>query len=100
MAMYGGKLITINEAANLLGVSTTEVGEMRQRQEIFGYRDNGSWKFDQNDVLKMKRDIQENFRKKNVKSEFGLEKTRYNSAKLASLVKNPPLEMEEPSLNL
>jgi excisionase family DNA binding protein len=45
-----GKLITQEEAAKLLGVSSADVNEMRQRQEIFGVRDGGNWKFKQEDV--------------------------------------------------
>lgn len=51
-----GKLITIEEAAHILGVSAAEVGEMRQRQEIYGYRDGGSWKFKQDDVERLATD--------------------------------------------
>lgn len=45
-----GKLITQEEAAQLLGVPPAEVNEMRQRQELFGVRDGGAWKFKQEDV--------------------------------------------------
>lgn len=45
-----GKLITQEEAAQLLGVSPADVNEMRQRQELFGVRDGGAWKFKQEDV--------------------------------------------------
>lgn len=45
-----GKLITQEEAAQLLGVSAADVNEMRQRQELFGVRDGGAWKFKQEDV--------------------------------------------------
>jgi excisionase family DNA binding protein len=45
-----GKLITQEEAAKLLGVSSADVNEMRQRQELFGVRDGGNWKFKQEDV--------------------------------------------------
>lgn len=48
-----GKLITMEEAANLLGVTQAEVGELRQRQELYGYRDGGSWKFKQEDVERL-----------------------------------------------
>jgi len=45
-----GKLITQEEAAQLLGVTAADVNEMRQRQELFGVRDGGAWKFKQEDV--------------------------------------------------
>jgi excisionase family DNA binding protein len=45
-----GKLITQEEAAQVLGVSPADVNEMRQRQELFGVRDGGAWKFKQEDV--------------------------------------------------
>jgi excisionase family DNA binding protein len=48
-----GKLITLEEAAQMLGVSASEVSEMRQRQEVYGYRDGGSWKFKQEDIEKI-----------------------------------------------
>lgn len=48
-----GKLITLEEAANLLGVTQAEVGDLRQRQELYGYRDGGSWKFKQEDVERL-----------------------------------------------
>ncbi|MBA4016085.1 MAG: hypothetical protein C0483_02740 [Pirellula sp.] len=51
-----GKLITLEEAAHILGVSASEVGEMRQRQEIYGYRDGGSWKFKQDEVERLATD--------------------------------------------
>lgn len=51
-----GKLITLEEAAHILGVSAAEVGDMRQRQEIYGYRDGGSWKFKQDDVERLATD--------------------------------------------
>jgi len=48
-----GKLITLEEAAQMLGVSPSDLSEMRQRQEVYGYRDGGSWKFKQEDVEKL-----------------------------------------------
>ncbi len=40
-----GKLIELKEAAKLLGISPEELTEMRDRNEVFGYRDGASWKF-------------------------------------------------------
>ena len=39
------KLIELQEAAKMLGISPDELTEMRSRNEIFGYRDGASWKF-------------------------------------------------------
>jgi hypothetical protein len=39
------KLIELQEAASMLGISPEELTEMRSRNEIFGYRDGASWKF-------------------------------------------------------
>src|SRR5687767_9164455 len=44
------KLIEIKEAAEILGVTPEQLGEMRQRGEIHGYRDGGSWKFKTDEV--------------------------------------------------
>jgi excisionase family DNA binding protein len=48
------KLITLEEAAQMLGVTPDALNEMRQRQEIFGYRDGASWKFKPEDVERLK----------------------------------------------
>jgi excisionase family DNA binding protein len=48
------KLIEIKEAAEILGVTPEELGEMRQRGEIHGYRDGGSWKFKTDEVERVK----------------------------------------------
>ncbi len=48
-----GKLITAEEAAKILGVSPAEVAEMRQRQDLYGYRDGSNWKFKEDDVLRV-----------------------------------------------
>ncbi len=39
------KLIQLNDAAQMLGVSSGELTEMRSSGEIHGYRDGSSWKF-------------------------------------------------------
>lgn len=51
-----GKLISLEEAAAMLGVSPTELSEMRQRQEVFGVRDGGGWKFKVDDIERLKSD--------------------------------------------
>lgn len=44
------KLIELNEAAKLLGVTPEQLQEMRQRGDIHGYRDGASWKFKQDEI--------------------------------------------------
>ena len=39
------KLIELKEAAERLGITPEALSEMRDRNEIFGYRDGASWKF-------------------------------------------------------
>ena len=39
------RLIPLEEAAKMLGLSTEELTELRSQNEIFGYRDGASWKF-------------------------------------------------------
>jgi hypothetical protein len=51
-----GKLISLEEAAAMLGVSPTDLSEMRQRQEVFGVRDGGGWKFKVDDIERLKSD--------------------------------------------
>ena len=48
-----GKLITLEEAANMLGVAPTELAEMRQRGEAYGIRDGSGWKFRPEDIEKL-----------------------------------------------
>lgn len=48
------KLIALDEAAKILGVSAAELNDMRQRQEIYGYRDGASWKFKSEDVERLR----------------------------------------------
>ncbi|MCE9604019.1 MAG: helix-turn-helix domain-containing protein [Planctomycetia bacterium] len=47
------KLITQEEAAQLLGVSSADVSDMRQQQQLYGVRDGGAWKFKQEDVERL-----------------------------------------------
>ena len=44
------KLIQLEEAAKLLGMSTEALTEIRSRNEIFGYRDGASWKFKYDEI--------------------------------------------------
>jgi excisionase family DNA binding protein len=48
------KFLSLDEAAKLLGVSSEELTDMRLRQQIYGYRDGGSWKFKAEDVERAK----------------------------------------------
>ena len=44
------KLIELNDAAKMLGVTPEQLSEMRSRNEIFGYRDGTTWKFKEREV--------------------------------------------------
>ncbi len=44
------KLIQLDEAAEMLGVSPDKLMEMRSRGEIFGYRDGSNWKFKEQEI--------------------------------------------------
>ena len=50
------KFLTLDEAAEILGVTTETIGELRDRHEIHGYRDGVSWKFKQEDIEQLKAD--------------------------------------------
>lgn len=50
------KLIQLEEAATMLGMSAEELTEMRDRNEIHGYRDGASWKFKQDEVERVAQD--------------------------------------------
>ena len=39
------KLIPMEQAAQMLGMSLEQINELRSNQEIFGYKDGGTWKF-------------------------------------------------------
>ena len=39
------KLIPMEQAAAMLGMSVDQINELRTKQEIFGYKDGGTWKF-------------------------------------------------------
>ncbi|HEV3138834.1 MAG TPA: helix-turn-helix domain-containing protein [Pirellulales bacterium] len=47
------KLLDLEEAAKMLGVTPDTLNEIRERREIYGYRDGGSWKFKSEDVEKL-----------------------------------------------
>ena len=39
------KLIPMDEAASILGMTVEQLTELRSNNEIFGYRDGSNWKF-------------------------------------------------------
>ena len=44
------KLIGLDEAAALLGMTSDEVTEARTKNQLFGYRDGVNWKFKENEL--------------------------------------------------
>jgi hypothetical protein len=52
------KLIDQEEAARILGVTPEEVGSLRDRKKLFPYRDGDQWKFKQEDVERLRDDMQ------------------------------------------
>lgn len=48
------KLLPLNEAASLLGVTPDALNDMRLRQQIYGYRDGTSWKFKLDELERLK----------------------------------------------
>jgi len=48
------KLVPLEEAAQQLGITPDALNELRQRQEIYGYRDGASWKFKPEDIEKLR----------------------------------------------
>jgi excisionase family DNA binding protein len=52
------KYYTADEAAKLLGVTSAEVNQMRERRELFGVNTGVSWKFKAEEVEKLVRDRQ------------------------------------------
>lgn len=46
-------LITLDEAARLLGLEPEAVGELRESGKLHGYRDGASWKFKRQDVERL-----------------------------------------------
>ncbi len=52
------KLIDQEEAARILGVSPEEIGSLRDRKKLFPYRDGDQWKFKQDDVERLRNEMQ------------------------------------------
>jgi excisionase family DNA binding protein len=51
------KLINLEEAAKILGLSVDKLTEMREKSEIFGYRDGSTWKFKESEVQRVASDM-------------------------------------------
>ena len=49
------KYLSIEEAAGILGVETSELNRLREKGEIRAFADRGTWKFKQEDVDKLSR---------------------------------------------
>ncbi len=52
------KLIDQDEAAKMLGVSVEEINKMRDRKQLFPYRDGDVWKFKIEDIERAKQDME------------------------------------------
>jgi excisionase family DNA binding protein len=50
------RLIPLEEAAQLLGVSPAALNEMRERHEVSAYKDGASWKFKSDEIERLKAD--------------------------------------------
>jgi hypothetical protein len=48
------KLVQMNEAAEMLGISPEQLADLRSRNEIFGYRDGSTWKFKLEEIERVK----------------------------------------------
>ncbi|MBL9125739.1 MAG: helix-turn-helix domain-containing protein [Planctomycetaceae bacterium] len=51
------KLIPLDEAARTLGITVERLNQLRERQQIYGYRDGASWKFKQQDLERLADDL-------------------------------------------
>ena len=49
---------SVEKAAELLGVTAEEIRAMRERRELYGYRDGSNWKFKAEDVERLARQRQ------------------------------------------
>ena len=47
------KLIPMDEAAQMLGLTVEDLNDMRSRSEVFGYRDGSSWKFKEDEIKRV-----------------------------------------------
>jgi excisionase family DNA binding protein len=76
------KLIDLEEAAKMLGVSPEVLVEMRSRQEISAYRDGSTWKFKEDEVERL-------IRERSSMADEGDD--------LDIMLDEPPLAMDEPT---
>jgi len=53
------KLIDQEEVAKMLGVSIEEINKMRDRKQLFPYRDGDAWKFKLEDIERLKEELAE-----------------------------------------
>ena len=51
------KLVSLEDAARLVGVSVEELTRLREQREISGYRDGASWKFKEQDLERLRDQI-------------------------------------------
>ena len=51
-----GKFVEPEEAANMLGVTVDQLGEMRDRREVYPIRDGGAWKYKRDDIERLAAD--------------------------------------------
>jgi len=52
-----GKFLTLDEAAEKLGISAEKLKEMRQDQKVHGYRDGQSWKFKPEEIERVQNEL-------------------------------------------
>lgn len=52
-----GKLIQLEQAAKMLGMTPDQLIDMRQKNEIFGYRDGSTWKFKPDEIERVALDM-------------------------------------------
>ncbi len=52
------KLIDQAEAARILGITPEQVGSLRDRKKLFPYRDGDQWKFKQEDIERLKAEME------------------------------------------
>lgn len=48
-----GKFVEPEEAAQMLGVTVDQLGEMRDRREVYPIRDGGAWKYKRDDIERL-----------------------------------------------
>jgi excisionase family DNA binding protein len=53
------KYLSLEEAAEILGLSTTDLNRLREKGSIRAFADRGTWKFKEEDVVTLKRSRQE-----------------------------------------